>query len=102
MPTEVLGRVTVLARTGQVGMYFTNMRNEAYPDAENGDASESDDDSDDDDPDYSGDDDSSDSDDDDYDDFIAGVNGLLLRILRSKKRMKVSRTPTTTKQSMTI
>ena len=75
MPAEVIERINVLAKTGQVGMNFTNMRNEEYDDGLD-DASEGDDDSDSDDSDYDDeDDDSSDGDDDDYDDFIAGVNG---------------------------
>ena len=72
MPTKVIECIPALARTGQVGMNFTNMRNEEYPDDNNGDASDGDNDSDDDDPDYyDGNDDSSNGDDDDYDDFIA-------------------------------
>jgi hypothetical protein len=70
MPDDVIERINVLAKAGQVGMNFTNSRNEEYDDDDN---SEGSDDSDSDDSDY--DDDSSDGKDDDYDDFIAGVNG---------------------------
>ena len=72
MPADVIERINVLAKTGQIGMNFTNMRNEEYDDDD--DDSEGDDNSDSDDSDYD-DEDSSDDDDDDYDDFIAGVNG---------------------------
>jgi hypothetical protein len=73
MPAEVIERINVLlAKTGQVGMTFTNMRNEEYEDVPDDDL-EGSNDSDADDFDY--DDNSSDGDDDDYDDFIVGVNG---------------------------
>jgi hypothetical protein len=65
MPTDVIERVTALAKTSPVGMNFTNMRNETVYDID--DDSESGDDSD-----YESDDDSSDGDNDD-DDFIVGV-----------------------------
>jgi hypothetical protein len=32
MPADVIARMNVLAQTGQVGMHFTNMRNEEYDD----------------------------------------------------------------------
>jgi hypothetical protein len=69
MPANVIEPVNVLAKARQVGMTFTNMRDEVFADNADSDSdSDSDDDSD-----YNSDDDSSAGDDDDYDDFIAGV-----------------------------
>jgi hypothetical protein len=70
MPADVIERIHVLAKASQVGMNFTNVRNEVYDDfgTDNSDY-DSDEDSD-----YESDDESSDDDDDDYDDFIEGVN----------------------------
>ena len=68
MPAEVIERIDVLARTGQVGMNFTNMWNKEYADNINDD-SEGDNDSDAYDLDYDGTAVLSDGDDDDYDDF---------------------------------
>ncbi len=70
MPSDMIARVTALAKTNPIGMNFTNMRNE---DVYDDDASNSDDDSDDD-SDYDSDDEESVGDDDDYDNFIAGVD----------------------------
>jgi hypothetical protein len=70
MPADVIERINVLAKATQVGMNFTNMRNEVYDDFGDDDYNyDSDEDSD-----YDSDDESSDGDDDDYDDFIAGVD----------------------------
>ena len=74
MPAEAIERIIALAQNGQIGINFTNMWYEEYPD-NNDDAFEGNDDSDHDDPDCNDHDDSSQGDDDDYDDFIAGVNG---------------------------
>jgi hypothetical protein len=69
MPADVIERINALAKASPVGMDFTNMRNEDYPDDPDDDSDlESDDDSD-----YDSDDESS-TDDDDYDHFIAGVD----------------------------
>jgi hypothetical protein len=70
MPSDVIKRIDVLAKASQVGMNFTNMRNELYDDDEYSDSGEDSDG----DSDYNSDDASSDDDDDDYDDFIAGVD----------------------------
>jgi hypothetical protein len=66
MPSDVIERIHVLAKASQVGMNFTNMRNELYDDFNDNDSDyDSDKDSD-----YDSDDESSSGDDDDYDDFI--------------------------------
>jgi hypothetical protein len=71
MPSDVITRIDVLAKASQVGMNFTNMRNELYDDDEESDSDEDSDDY----SDYNYDDALSDDDnDDDYDDFIAGVD----------------------------
>jgi hypothetical protein len=70
MPADFIERINVLAKASQVGMNFSNMRNEAYEEDEYGDTDEDSDDE----SDYDSDDESSDRDDDDYDDFIAGVD----------------------------
>jgi hypothetical protein len=70
MPSDVIERIHVLAKASQVGMNFTNMRNEIYDDFNDNDSDyDSDEDSD-----YDSDDESSAGDDDDYDDFIEGVD----------------------------
>jgi hypothetical protein len=67
MPADVIERINVLGKASQVGLNFTNMRNEVYK-------HEDYDDDFDDDSDYDSNDESSNGDDDDYDDFIAGVD----------------------------
>jgi hypothetical protein len=69
MPGDDITHIDALAKASQVGLDFTNMQNEAYPDDDNYDSDENSDD----DSDYGSDDDSSNGDDDNYDDFIAGV-----------------------------
>jgi hypothetical protein len=70
MPADVIERIHVLAKASQIGMNFTNMRNEIYDDSGDNDSEyDSDEDSD-----YGSDDESSEGDDDDYDDFIEGVD----------------------------
>jgi hypothetical protein len=73
MPSGVIERINILAKSIQAGMNCTNMRNELYDDNED---NESDYDADSDtDSDYNCDDVSSDDNpNDDYDDFIAGVD----------------------------
>jgi hypothetical protein len=71
MRAEVIECSHVLAKASQVGLNFTNMRNEIYSEDED---QYSDNDYDDSDSDYISDEDSSNSEDDNYDDFIAGMD----------------------------
>jgi hypothetical protein len=72
IPSDVIECINVLAKSSQVGIGFTNMRNEVY-DEDDDDNSDGDSDDDSDNSDNS-DDGSSDGKYDDYDDFIAGVD----------------------------